>query len=197
MLGGAWWERLEECPRDIGAWATFTADPGFRGVVLLGHSFGAFKVIYSQAQHEDPRVVGLIAMSGTVRAARGIKPERVALAERMVSKGRGLELLPWEEYGSPYGTMSPQSYLSRARANLDVFGIDTPDAAKPRTIETDLFNVRYADSPASRDALLEKIPLKRFGQPEDIAAVAVFLASDLAACVTGQIILVDGGRTYQ
>ncbi len=71
------------------------------------------------------------------------------------------------------------------------------NAIQPRTIETDLFNARYADSPASRDALLQKIPLKRFGQPEDIAAVAVFLASDLAAYVTGQIVLVDGGRTYQ
>jgi len=71
------------------------------------------------------------------------------------------------------------------------------NAVQPRTIETDLFNARYADSPASRDALLQKIPLKRFGQPEDIAAVAVFLASDLAAYVTGQIVLVDGGRTYQ
>ena len=71
------------------------------------------------------------------------------------------------------------------------------NAIQPRTIETDLFNARYADSPASRDALLQKIPLKRFGQPEDIAAVAIFLASDLAAYVTGQIILVDGGRTYQ
>lgn len=129
MLGGAWWERLEECPRDIRAWVSFIVDLGFRGAVLLGHSFGAFKVIYSQAQREDPRVVGLIAMSGPVRAARTIKPERVALAERMVSEGRGLDLLPWEEYGSPYGTMSAQSYLSRAQANLDVFGVDTPKPA--------------------------------------------------------------------
>lgn len=132
MLGGAWWERFEECPRDIGAWITFMVDLGFQGVVMLGHSFGALKVIYSQAHHEDPRVVGLIAMSGPVRAARSIKPERVALAERMVSEGRGLDLLPWEEYGSPYGTMSAESYLSRARANLDVFGIDTPNAAISR-----------------------------------------------------------------
>lgn len=132
MLGGAWWEKLEECPRDVTAWVTFAVDLGFRGIVLLGHSFGVIKVIYSQAQEEDPRVVGLIAMSGPVRSARSIKPERVALAERMVSDGRGLDLLPWFEeqgYGSPYGTMSAQSYLSRARANLDVFGIDTPNAA--------------------------------------------------------------------
>jgi hypothetical protein len=38
---------------------------------------------------------------------------------------------------------------------------------QPRTIDADLFNARYADSPASRDALLQKVPLRRFGQPED------------------------------
>jgi dipeptidyl aminopeptidase/acylaminoacyl peptidase len=132
MLGGAWWEKFEECPTDLEAWVTFTVGLGFRGVVLLGHSFGALKVVYSQAQRDDPRVVGLICMSGSLRAARAMRPERVALAERMLSEGRGLDLLPWEEYGSPYGTMSAQAYLSRARANLDVFGLDTPNAAISR-----------------------------------------------------------------
>ena len=35
--------------------------------------------------------------------------------------------------------------------------------------------------------------LKRLGEPEDIAGVAVFLASDAARYITGQLILVDGG----
>ena len=39
----------------------------------------------------------------------------------------------------------------------------------------------------------KKIPLRRGGQPEDIANVATFLASDLASCVTGQVLQVDGG----
>ena len=39
----------------------------------------------------------------------------------------------------------------------------------------------------------KKIPLRRGGQPEDIANVATFLASDLASYVTGQVIQVDGG----
>ena len=39
----------------------------------------------------------------------------------------------------------------------------------------------------------KKIPLRRGGQPEDIANVATFLASDLAAYVTGQVLQVDGG----
>jgi len=35
MLGGAWWEQVEESPRDLNAWITFTMGLGFRGVVLL------------------------------------------------------------------------------------------------------------------------------------------------------------------
>ena len=44
-----------------------------------------------------------------------------------------------------------------------------------------------------RKEWIQKIPLRRAGQVEDIANVAVFLASDLSSYVTGQVIQVDGG----
>ena len=44
-----------------------------------------------------------------------------------------------------------------------------------------------------REEWVKKIPLRRGGKPEDIAEVAVFLASDMSAYVTGQVIQVDGG----
>ena len=44
-----------------------------------------------------------------------------------------------------------------------------------------------------RQEWCKKIPLRRGGKPEDIAEVAVFLASDMSAYVTGQVIQVDGG----
>jgi 3-oxoacyl-[acyl-carrier protein] reductase len=43
--------------------------------------------------------------------------------------------------------------------------------------------------------MLEYIPLKRLGTPEDIAAPALMLASEGASYITGQIIVVDGGLT--
>jgi len=45
----------------------------------------------------------------------------------------------------------------------------------------------------ARDALLSRIPLGREGTAADVAALAVFLASDASAYITGQVIQVDGG----
>ena len=66
----------------------------------------------------------------------------------------------------------------------------TVNAIAPGFIETDMSeNVRNK----AGDLIKKMIPLKRLGQPEDIAKAAVFLASADAAYITGQIITVDGG----
>jgi NAD(P)-dependent dehydrogenase (short-subunit alcohol dehydrogenase family) len=44
-----------------------------------------------------------------------------------------------------------------------------------------------------RDAMLDKIPLRRFGRLPDLAGAAIFLCSDAAAYITGQVLYVDGG----
>ncbi len=45
----------------------------------------------------------------------------------------------------------------------------------------------------ARATLLEQIALGRLGRPEDVAGTVLFLASDLAAYITGQVLVVDGG----
>ncbi len=45
--------------------------------------------------------------------------------------------------------------------------------------------------------LLSEIPLGRMGQPEEVAELAVYLASDAAAYVTGSTYFIDGGRLRQ
>ena len=50
------------------------------------------------------------------------------------------------------------------------------------------------EDPAARDRILSRTPLGRAGEPEEVAAVAVFLASDEASYLTGQTIYPDGGR---
>ena len=46
---------------------------------------------------------------------------------------------------------------------------------------------------AKREAYEQFIPMRRFGSPEDVAGLVIFLASDQAAYITGQVISVDGG----
>ncbi|HQR18557.1 MAG TPA: 3-oxoacyl-[acyl-carrier-protein] reductase [Gemmatimonadales bacterium] len=60
----------------------------------------------------------------------------------------------------------------------------------PGFIETDMTAALPSEA---RTALLEQIALGRLGRPEDIAAAVLFLASDLAAYITGQVLVVDGG----
>jgi 3-oxoacyl-[acyl-carrier protein] reductase len=64
------------------------------------------------------------------------------------------------------------------------------NAVAPGFIETDM---TAAMTPEARAGLAGQIPLERLGTPQDIAGVVTFLASDQAAYITGQTIVVDGG----
>jgi 3-oxoacyl-[acyl-carrier protein] reductase len=64
----------------------------------------------------------------------------------------------------------------------------------PSLVDTKMTKVTM-DSPERRERSLAKIPLARFGSIEEMAGVALFLASPLAGYVTGQTIVVDGGLT--
>jgi 3-oxoacyl-[acyl-carrier protein] reductase len=64
------------------------------------------------------------------------------------------------------------------------------NAIAPGYIASDMTN---ALPPGVREKLLEHIPLKRIGQGEDVAEAALFLASDGASYITGQVLAVDGG----
>ncbi len=66
----------------------------------------------------------------------------------------------------------------------------TVNAVAPGFIDTDM---TQALSEQVREGAQAQIPLGHFGRPEDIAHMAVFLASEKAAYITGQIISVDGG----
>jgi NAD(P)-dependent dehydrogenase (short-subunit alcohol dehydrogenase family) len=58
---------------------------------------------------------------------------------------------------------------------------------------TDLLKSVMADE-AGRKRILSRTPLGRVGDPSEVASIAVFLASDMASYMTGETIIVDGGR---
>jgi NAD(P)-dependent dehydrogenase (short-subunit alcohol dehydrogenase family) len=68
------------------------------------------------------------------------------------------------------------------------------NAIGPGTILTELAKKAVLASPEARHTILSRTPLGRCGEPEEVAGIAAFLASDDASYITGQTLYADGGR---
>ena len=68
------------------------------------------------------------------------------------------------------------------------------NAIAPGSIKTDFSRVNWTD-PERKAQRIREIELRRFGEPEEVVGIALFLASEASSFVTGEIIRVDGGQT--
>ena len=92
-------------------------------------------------------------------------------------------------YGATKGGVNQ---LTRALAvEWAAYGI-TVNAVGPGRIRTPMTEDLFAD-PGVAESILSRIPMRRAGEPRDVAGAVVFLASDASSYVTGQVIYVDGG----
>lgn len=80
--------------------------------------------------------------------------------------------------------------LENTRHNIRV------NAIAPGYIRTDM-NAALLDDPVAGPKLLRLIPMRRPGQPEEIGGLAIYLASDEASYITGEIFFISGGMTAQ
>lgn len=122
--------------------------------------------------------------------------------QRMVGQHSGVvlnttsvhERIPWGGYSAYAASKAGLSMMARTMAlEAAPQGVRVLCIA-PGAIQTPINEAVWSDPQGCED-LLSKIPLGRLGQPEDVANVAVFLASDLASYMTGTTIYVDGGMT--
>ncbi|HEU4596864.1 MAG TPA: SDR family oxidoreductase [Pyrinomonadaceae bacterium] len=128
-----------------------------------------------------------------------------AAARRMVQQGEGGKLIytssvhediPFPGYTSYCASKGGVRMMMRNLAiELAPHRINVNNIA-PGAIATPINQAVLDDAKAKEEAISE-IPWGRFGKPEEVAAVAAFLASDEAAYVTGSTYYVDGGLTQQ
>jgi gluconate 5-dehydrogenase len=71
------------------------------------------------------------------------------------------------------------------------------NAIAPTHVKTALIEQKMRDEPGMAEFFLGNIPLGRMGEPEDVAAAAIYLASDAGSLVTGHVLVVDGGHTIR
>lgn len=100
-------------------------------------------------------------------------------------------------FGSPYAPAYAASKGGVAQLTKSLAAAWAADgirvnAIAPGWIATDLTRA-LQDDQARTDAILSRTPIKRWGQPEDLAGVVAFLASDAAQFVTGVVMPIDGG----
>jgi len=122
--------------------------------------------------------------------------------EGMIPRGSGVilnissvhEQIPWSGYSAYASSKASISMLTKTLSQEAApHGVRVLSLA-PGAIKSPINQDVWQDPDRLKD-LLEKIPLDRVGEPEDIAHMAVVLVSDLAGYITGTSIFVDGGMT--
>ncbi len=125
-----------------------------------------------------------------------------AAARQMVAQGRGGVIINMSSTNAVVSIPNIVSYVTCKGGVMQLtktMAIALADrgirvnAIGPGTILTDLARQVMTDD-AKRHTILSRTPLGRCGEPEEVAAVAVFLASDDSSYVTGETIYCDGGR---
>ena len=122
-----------------------------------------------------------------------------AVMEDMISAGRGAIV----NISSMWGVCGGSCEVAYSASKAAVIGMTKALAKElaPSGVRVNCIAPGFVDTAmngaldaAARAAIIEETPLLRAGTPDDIAAAAVFLASDGASFITGQTLCVDGGR---
>lgn len=132
--------------------------------------------------------VNLVATVGWLQAARAGIPAGLPRSVIIVASAAGV--LPAANIGFYGATKAALIYLTSQLA-LELAPDVRVNAVAPAVVRTKFAEVLYADEAAT----VANYPMGRIGEPGDVAEAVSFLASDRAAWITGQTLVIDGGLT--
>jgi NAD(P)-dependent dehydrogenase (short-subunit alcohol dehydrogenase family) len=172
------------------------SEDAFGGIDVLVNSAGILQNIdFLDVTEQDFDRVLRVNLKGPLLVGQ-------AVARQMIDQGRGGAIVNLSSVGALLAAPFQAAYniskggvaqLTRVMAlSLAPHGIRV-NAIGPGTIGTEMTNELLADE-ALRSRILSRTPLGRVGEPAEVAAIAVFLASDEASYITGQTVYCDGGR---
>jgi len=172
-------------------------DETWGGIDILINNAGldGRRALAWEAEPADWSQVIDVNLKGTFLCAR-------EALKRMVPQGKGViintssvhEIIPWSGYSAYAASKAGLSMMARTLAQEAApHGVRVLSIA-PGAIRTPINREVWDDAQGLKD-LLTKIPMGRIGEPQDIARMAVVLASDIASYVTATTVFVDGGMT--
>ena len=178
----------------------------FKAVEQAAKTFGGLHVLVNAAAMRDPTATVLELDLAAWNRVFAVNVGGAFLMSRwaipyMVAAGGGSIIHIASQLGT-VGTPGRVAYCSTKGALITMAKAMAADHAaqnirvntlSPGAVETDRMPLRYGTMEKARAALGPKHLLNRLGQPEEIAAAALFLASDASSFMTGADLLVDGG----
>jgi NAD(P)-dependent dehydrogenase (short-subunit alcohol dehydrogenase family) len=173
----------------------------------LDRAWGGVDVLVNNAGVDGPRALGweyaldawhsvvAINLAGAYACAREALRRMIPQRDGVVINVTSVhEFIPWTGYTAYTASKAGLSMLTKTLAQEAApHGVRVVSIA-PGAIQTPI-NADVWENPATRADLMSKIPMGRMGRPDEVAKMAVVLASDVAGYVTGSTVLVDGGMT--